>query len=49
LLDRIAAHAHLWLADGNAGDRTSATRLAANIDPGVDLSRADPAVARFAV
>jgi tetratricopeptide (TPR) repeat protein len=49
LLDRIAAHAHLWFADGDESDRTAARRLAPDIDPFVDLTRADPAVARFAV
>jgi hypothetical protein len=48
LLDRIAAHAHLWLADREESDLAAARRLLPRIDPVVDLARADPAIARVA-
>ncbi|MHC4954885.1 MAG: protein kinase domain-containing protein [Planctomycetota bacterium] len=48
LLDRIAAHAHLWFADGDEGDRAAARGLLPAVDSVVDLARADPAIARIA-
>jgi tetratricopeptide (TPR) repeat protein len=48
LLDRIAAHAHLWLAGGQETDLAAARGLLPGIDPIVDLEHADPALARVA-
>ncbi|MHC4957693.1 MAG: protein kinase domain-containing protein [Planctomycetota bacterium] len=48
LLDRIAAHAHLWFADGDESDLAAARGLLPAVDPVVDLARADPAIARVA-
>jgi tetratricopeptide (TPR) repeat protein len=48
LLDRIAAHAHLWFADGEESDLAAARGLLPAIDPVVDLARADPVIARVA-
>ncbi|MHC4341066.1 MAG: protein kinase domain-containing protein [Planctomycetota bacterium] len=49
LLDRIAAHVHLWLAEGDKSDLAAARSLLPGIDPVVDRTRADPVLARVAV
>ncbi|MHC5012369.1 MAG: tetratricopeptide repeat protein, partial [Planctomycetota bacterium] len=49
LIDRIAAHAHLWIASGDDADLVAARSLLPLIEPVVDLELANPAIRRLAM